>query len=51
LLVGGRGIGDHDKCHDPQDEYYDSEFQQAEASLLVMFYNLGIVFETHTGSS
>jgi hypothetical protein len=51
LLVAGSGIGDHDDSHDPQDEYYDREFQQAEASLLVMFYNLEIISETHTGSN
>ena len=51
LLVAGSRVGDHDNGHDPQDEYYDRDFQQAETSLLVMFYNLGIISETHTGSN
>jgi hypothetical protein len=48
-LLAGRGrVGDHDNRHDPEDEYYDRDFQQAEASLLVMLYNLGVISGTHT---
>ena len=45
LLVGGSRFGNHDYCHDADDQHYNCDFKQAKCRLQLPSYNMGI----HTG--